>query len=297
MINLQKFFLVVLISLATVSTTWAKVEGIIGSLPVDKNPNLAISLPESENSEILISRDQFLLSYNKNRRAPNWVAWKLEQSQLGNSGRTNKFQLDTELENYLSQKGGSFHAVESTDYKNSCFDRGHQIPSGDRTDTKENNEATFVMSNMIPQTPYLNRVIWEHLEAYTRDLVQKEGKKVYVIAGPIYDIDYGTIGPKRDIPVPSKDFKIVIILNADQKASDINSNTPMISVIMPNVLKDGQAPVAMTPNCGGSSTSASTSNATIGENTEDWKQYQTTLADIENKAKITFSDLVKATSN
>ncbi len=277
----QKFILALAISISTFNIADARVEAVIGSLPLNKNPNLAILLPETENSEVLISRQQYLISYNKYRRAPNWVAWKIEANQLGSIGRSNKFQQDSELENYLTKSGGGFHAVNATDYTRSCFDRGHQIPSGDRTDTKENNEATFNMSNMIPQTPFLNRGMWEHLESYTRSLVLEQGKKVFIIAGPIYDANFGNIGPNKDIPVPSKEFKIIFILEPNQTVADIHQNTPMIAVIMPNTLKNGQAPVPSTPNCGGSATDS------LGSK-EDWKQYQTSLTEIENKSNLVF---------
>ena len=265
--------------------SWSKVEGVIGGVSVDQNQNLALKLPDTAASEILISREQYLISYNKNRRAPNWVAWKLQADQLGNSGRTNKFQIDTELENYLTTNQESVHAVQATDFKNSCFDRGHQIPSGDRTDTEANNEVTFKMSNMIPQTPYLNRVIWEHLESYTRDLVKKDHKMVYVMAGPIYDLDYGMIGPRRDIPVPSKNFKIIMILEPGQTADDISADTEMIAVIMPNVLKSGQAPTPYSTGCDGI-------KEEVGASADDWKQYQTTVTEIENKSGLNLHQLL-----
>jgi endonuclease G, mitochondrial len=281
---LKGTFVTTLAFLIQTNSAWARVEAVIGSLPLKQNDNLAMTMPTTKNSEILISREQYLISYNKERRAPNWVAWKLETSQLGKVSRSNKFQQDPDLEEYLNSHEEG-HAVQPTDYRNSCFDRGHQCPSGDRTDTEADNEPTFEMSNMIPQTPYLNRVIWEHLENYTRSLVLEQGKKVYVIAGPIYDEDFGSIGPDQDIPVPSKDFKIVFILDADQSANDITSSTPYIAVIMPNILKNGQKPVANTKNCGGSEKESS------GGTSDDWKQYQTTLKDIESASGITFKGI------
>lgn len=260
---------------------WAKVDAVIGSVPLKQNDNVSI-LPTTRNSEILISRKQYLISYNQTRRAPNYVEWKVEADQLGRVKRTNRFQEDPDLEDYLSRHDGG-HAVIPSDYKDSCFDRGHQVPSGDRTDTEENNATTFDMSNMLPQTPHLNRVIWEHLETYTRKLVSEQGKKVYIIAGPIYDADFGAIGPRKDIPVPSKNFKIVFILNENQNASDIDNSTPYIAVIMPNTLQNGQKPVANTPNCGGGMREGS------GGSRDDWQQYKTTIQDIEQQAGITLS--------
>jgi endonuclease G len=279
-----RFLLVsVLIGFAQLNPCFAKIEVILGKVPLDSNVNIGNLLPSTSESEIILSRNQYVISYNKNRRSPNWVAWKLEANQLGRTGRTNNFSIDTELDMYLSRTDGS-RAVDPDEYKGSCFDRGHQVPSGDRTDTVVNNEATFEMSNMIPQTPYLNRVIWEHLEQYTRDMVRNEGKKVYMIAGPIYDEDFGVIGPDRDIPVPSKNFKIIVILDANQTFADINKNTQMIAVVMPNVLEDGTKPINHADACKFAQPPPSTDH-------DDWQKYQTTVSEIERLSGLKISSL------
>jgi endonuclease G len=144
---------------------------------------------------------------------------------------------------------------------------------------KINNQETFLTSNIIPQTVYLNRTIWEHLEAYTRDLVEKQGKTAYVIAGPIYDEDFGAIGPHHDIPVPSKDFKIVILLNPGQHPSDIGPNTEVISVVMPNVPQDGSKPT-------GNAACHPLMGLTSDHN--DWKKYVTTIAEVQRISGIHF---------
>ncbi|MFA6236013.1 MAG: DNA/RNA non-specific endonuclease [Bacteriovorax sp.] len=246
----------------------AKIEVVLGNIPLDQNPNLATNIPVSLESEIVLSRDQYILSYNKYKRVPNWVAWKLEPDQMGNSGRTNKFKADLDLEDYLVKNSLSEHAVTQTEYKGSCYDRGHQVPSADRTDTRENNESTFLMSNMIPQTPYLNRVLWAHFEKYSRDLVKKQGKKIYVIAGPIFDQDFGAIGPDQNIKVPSKEFKILFIFDANETLENI------VAVIMPNTLKDGSNPKH-------NRTALCSPLTTAPENKDDWLKYKTTVLEIE----------------
>ncbi|MGE5087041.1 MAG: DNA/RNA non-specific endonuclease [Bacillota bacterium] len=269
-----------LVPVFSYSTALAKVERILGPLALKDNPNIALQVPETDAPEIILSREQYVISYNKERRTPNWVAWKVEQSDLGSSGRSNNFAQDPDLENYLSQTG-SGHAVTPEDYRGSCFDRGHQAPSADRTDSLQNNEATFLMSNMIPQTPYLNRVIWEHLENYTRSLVH-QGKKVYVIAGPIYDQNFGAIGPQADIQVPSKDFKIIIVLDANQTPQDINANTQIISVVMPNTREDG-TPIPVP------STSCEAFTQSKKANFDYCKQYQTSLLEIQTLSGVHIS--------
>ncbi len=259
--------------------SFAKIEIVLGNLPHEQNPNLAIKVPEAQSSEILVSREQYVISYNKDRRSANWVAWKLESEQIGKSGRSNNFQQDSDLENYLQQTYSGKHAVESNEYKGSCYDRGHQIPSADRTDILTNNETTFLMSNMIPQTPYLNRVIWEHLEQHTRNLVQTQNKKAYIIVGPIYDRNLGNIGPKNDIPVPSKNFKIIFVLDSEQKPQDINKDTPVIAVIMPNINQDGTLP-EFSPNKKCKSPIINTTDK------NDWKKYLTTIGEIEKESGL-----------
>ncbi len=41
----------------------------------------------------------------------------------------------------------------NNNYRGTGYDRGHFVPSGDRTNTPEQNTATFMLTNIIPQTP------------------------------------------------------------------------------------------------------------------------------------------------
>jgi endonuclease G len=277
----QLLFFLLLPSVLFSSFAFAKVEAVLGKIAIKDNPNIFSDIPTSDDSEILVSRDQYLISYNKDRRNPNWVAWKLEADQMGTVGRSNNFLQDPDLEKYLV-KTGAGHAVDSTEYSGSCLDRGHQAPSADRTDTLPNNQATFLMSNMIPQTPYLNRVVWEHLESHTRDLVRRNSKKVYIFAGPIYDEDFGMIGPRRDIKVPSKNFKIIVVMDANLDGAAA-SPTEVISVVMPNTLEDGSKPnINQGLSCG-------TFRDPSVTDLNDWQKYQTTVSEVERLSGLHFS--------
>jgi len=117
------------------SLSLAKIETVLGELRLDGNPNLPGNIPTSSISEIVLSRHQYVISYDKTKRSPIWAAWKVDASSMGNSGRTNSFSQDLELENYLEQTS-SYHAVDSFEYKDSCFYRGHPVPTADRTDKK-----------------------------------------------------------------------------------------------------------------------------------------------------------------
>lgn len=259
----------------------AKIEAVLGSIPLKENANI-VAMPRVSSKEVIISREQYVISYNKERRSPNWVAWKVTADNLGTAARTNRFEQDKELQNYLGKIPNAPPAVTPDDYRGSCFDRGHQAPSADRTNSVENNQSTFMMSNMLPQTPYLNRVVWMHLEQHTRDLVLKQGKTAYIVAGPIYDLDFGKIGPKNDIQVPSKNFKVIVLLDQGQTPADINDQTEMIAVIMPNLLEDGSR-----PDQNKDALCNSSAEDQRGGRSNDWEQYKSTVSDIQKLSGVT----------
>lgn len=277
----MKLIILILLSLFSYQSTFAKIEAVIGSVELEKNPNLAILPHLEKENEIVISRSQYLISYNKERRSPNWVSWKLEASDLGNVERKNNFFTDYRLQDYLRQHGNGATAVSTSEFTGTCFNRGHQVPSKDRTDTEENNVKTFITANIVPQTAFLNQIIWDTLEEHSRRLA-RNGKKLFIIAGPAYDEDFGKIGPRKDIPVPSKNFKVIFVLEAHQTAADINQNTEMISVMMPNVLSDGRKPTE--------SNVCETRQKLRQMNlrNQTWEKYRVSLEEIEKASGIDF---------
>lgn len=50
------------------------------------------------------------------------------------------------------------------DYTNSGFDRGHMVPAADRSISISSMKSTFIMTNVCPQVPSLNRGAWKRLE-------------------------------------------------------------------------------------------------------------------------------------
>jgi len=263
-------------------------EAVLGDVSLDDNVNIALGRPRSNDEpEILVSRDQYVLSWNEDRRDLNWAAWRLTSDDIGNTSRQNDFAVDSDLEDYLSSQDDE--AVGPSEFQGSCFDRGHQVPSGDRTASIGDNRATFLMSNMLPQTAYLNRVTWEHLEAYTRKLVQSDDDPtVYVIAGPIFSAKPSDIGPGDDIQVPSKNFKVVVEQLPGKSGSKPKFH--VIAVIMPNLTSAGTDPVKdHTTACADSHKLLESFVATYAAN--DWKRYEVPLAQVEREADIDLSFL------
>ncbi len=218
------------------------------------SPHLAMGNPsnagENPNNYLMI-KPQYALSYSRERGTPNWVAWQLNQSWLGNTERQNDFRPDDSLPS-------DWYRVKPNDYTGSGYDRGHMVPSADRTATVQDNSATFLMTNIVPQTPDNNRGAWRELEEYCRYLV-KQGKELYIIAG----VDGGSrrIGRNKVVTAPSYTWKVIVVLDQPgQGLQGISQDTRVIAV-----------------------------NVTNRQNTgDDWKRYIVSVDEIEAKTGYNF---------
>ena len=172
----------------------------------------------------LMVKPQYVLSYNRSKETPNWASWQLNKSWLGSVDRQNNFRPDSLLP-------PGWERVTPSAYSGSGYDKGHVVPSGDRTRNQEDNSATFLMTNMIPQTPDNNRHTWEGLESYCRELVN-QGKELYIIAGPL---DSQGQPLKGKVTIPRTTWKIVVILDHPGAGiSGVTANTRVIAVDVPN---------------------------------------------------------------
>ena len=198
--------------------------------PTAKRDHLALGNPSNATNNVtnadnyLMIKPQYALSYNNSKKTPNWVSWQLNQSWLGNAPRQNNFRPDDTLP-------GNWYRVRPSDYTSSGYDKGHMAPSADRTQTVEDNSATFLMTNMVPQAPDNNQGPWADLEDYCRYLVA-QGKELYIIAGS--EGTKGTIGTGK-VTIPQKTWKVILVL--DQPGSGIKgitSKTRVIAIEMPN---------------------------------------------------------------
>ncbi len=111
--------------------------------------------------------------------------------------------------------------AELADFRGSGYDRGHLVASANQRDLEIQNSETFLLSNMSPQHPDLNRRIWRELEEQVRELNERENVlETYVICGPLFNFDQevetiGDSGGANDVtlPVPHAYFKSILTEN------------------------------------------------------------------------------------
>src|SRR5438093_1449699 len=126
-------------------------------------PTKATSDPKNRD-DFLIERKQYVLSYSDKKKTPNWVSWNLVASDIAKADRGG-FEPDPLLPD-------GFPRVNTDVYTKTGFDRGHMCNSHDRSDSEENNDPTFFLTNIVPQAPNNNHGPWERLEAYCQSLAK-----------------------------------------------------------------------------------------------------------------------------
>ena len=161
--------------------------------------NLDLGIP-SHNGQ-LVDRIGYALLYSEVYEQPLWVSYKLTKDEIQNevSKRTNNYRVDPYIET------GS--AILS-DYEGSGYDRGHLAPAADMAWSEKAMSESFLLANISPQVPSLNRGIWRVLEEKIRKWVLKE-KELYIITGPIIQPNHKTIGLNK-VAVPQWYYKIII---------------------------------------------------------------------------------------
>lgn len=201
-----------------------------------RDNNLALGNPSkagTAENNYLLEKPQYTVSYNRSKGTANWVSWHLSTAWFGDVTRVDNFRQDDALP-------AGWYKAKSADYVNSGFDRGHLCPSDDRDGSVADNDATFLMTNIIPQSPNSNREPWANLETYCRKLATT-GNEMYIVAGVWGQGGSGSNGGTTKtladgrITVPEFLWKVILILPVgDDDQNRINSNTRVIAIKIPN---------------------------------------------------------------
>lgn len=137
-----------------------------------------------------------LIIHSNLRRTPSVVAEELSPARFdGSVARTDDFRPDTRLPEAAR--------AELSDYKGSGYDRGHLAPAADASSDAAAMSASFLLSNIAPQNPGLNRDAWAGLEGATRACAASQAP-LLVITGVTGSA--GKIG--RGVVVPAAFYKI-----------------------------------------------------------------------------------------
>ena len=171
--------------------------------------SIDIPSPLQNVSEQIIYRKGYVVSYNKDTKNPNWVAWHLTSQHTSGSHKRsgNAFHEDDEV---------PLPRANNDDYKGSGWSRGHMCPAGDNKWDSDAMYESFLFTNVCPQNSNLNSGVWNQIEMSCRKWAKKYGD-VYIVCGPIFfNQEHETIGQSH-IVVPEAFFKVVLCLTGEPK--------------------------------------------------------------------------------
>ena len=167
--------------------------------------------PLKDRPEKILRRLGFTVSYNKNTKTPNYVAWHLVKSHTYGT-----YQRDEQL--FMPDEDVPSPRATDNDYYGSRLDRGHMCPAADNKWSDEALRQSFLFTNICPQNHGLNKDSWNDLEMQCRRWARKYGA-IDVVCGPVYrnKTSPRTIGTNK-VWVPDAFFKVVLCRKGKPKA-------------------------------------------------------------------------------
>ena len=157
----------------------------------------------------VICRRGYFLLHDNQAKIPAWVTWSVSPATVnGCVPRSNAFVTDQSLP---KGKGSS-----PSDYAASGYDQGHLANDAHQSWDQQVEYESFLMSNMSPQLPGLNRGIWKLLESATGAWTYSRQHTLIVYAGNIYDVAKDKKIGAGQVVVPDYLYKIVIDKNTGE---------------------------------------------------------------------------------
>lgn len=185
----------------------------------------AFGLPALAPGDELVMHPGHALVWSEQHHQPKWTAHiVMPDIMKGNLARIDTFLPDPDVHG---------NTALYYDYLNSGYDRGHMVPSADMRWSQQALAATYLYSNIVPQTPDLNRGAWAELEDWVRRYVHYSGDRVFVVTGPVLTDGLGLLNKpvaKDDVTVPQYCFKALVDLDSPEKKG--------IAFLMKNGLND-----------------------------------------------------------
>ena len=171
------------------------------SLTAEHIDKLEIPVISSGRSGLIIAREGYTLSYNRERLLPDWVAYELTALETeGDEPRSTHFTKDPEITGLQA---------DINDYRNSGWDKGHMAPAADMKWSEKVMDECFYLSNICPQDHKLNTGTWKKLEEKCREYARYFGN-IYIVCGPVVSNNkYGTIGD-NGVLVPDGFYKVIL---------------------------------------------------------------------------------------
>ena len=149
---------------------------------------------------VTLDRGEFRIGWSPSLRRPVWAAYHVPRRAAFDAGKRPNFQRDRSVKSTPAPR----------DYERSGYDRGHLVPNHAIV-TRFGPEAqrkTFLMTNIAPQKPNLNRGPWREMEQCIADLWTAKYGELWVIVGAVPAKTRTTLASAA-IDVPEKYYMVI----------------------------------------------------------------------------------------
>ena len=153
--------------------------------------------------------------YSSAHGQPAWVFHEI-RSPVFKSKRSGNFRSDNRLK----------FPVPPSVFNRSGFDRGHMAPAHDigAVYGSAAQRESFLMSNISPQGPTVNRKIWRNIESWCWSMFSASTTTTVVFSGPVFDNKKAYLG-QSSVELPDAFFKVILYQS--------KGNLHMVAFIVP----------------------------------------------------------------
>lgn len=173
----------------------------------------------------------FIVGYSDIRGNPLWTEYAIYpvDESIPSLPRPSHFKTDWR----------AINRVKHDSYTKSGYDRGHNAPNYAISHLygKEGQSDSFLMTNISPQTPKLNRQFWQRLEEVEVKYFTKLADKVWVITGPVFTGSTERLSSSWRVEIPDAFYKIYIT------QAKRNQDFKVLAFLVPQTVK-GNEPLA-----------------------------------------------------
>lgn len=175
----------------------------------------------------VLRNDGYLVGWSDLRVGSLWASYQLRADRRFPVGDRPGFRRDWR----------TLWPLTPDAYRRSGYDRGHLAPNYAiaAAHGPAAQRDTFLMSNMMPQRPALNRRLWQRLEEVVVDHFLLRFGRLQVIAGPVFadDVAAGVLRRVGLVEVPVAFYKILVVPGRHPRAlaflmpQDVDGGEPL----------------------------------------------------------------------
>jgi len=163
--------------------------------------------PRTKQQVKYLVNEGYVVCFSEELGIPLYSAYRLSKSATPNEPeryyeRPEVFQQDMRVTNCLHE----------FDYTGTGYDRGHLAPNkairiqyGHLAQLQ-----TFLMTNIVPQLPSLNRGAWAAIEHKILEEYSAESKDLWIISGIVPGVEEPKLFGERYVQIPQGYFKIIL---------------------------------------------------------------------------------------